>query len=98
MDQQEFSQLEMRNYQDRLILVVSIITLAVNGVPSGPLRPQLRQLGLNYNRLKTPIAEMKLGALLPVEVTPEINDEAMQGHLGSDFYDKGGEFCTSSPT
>ena len=35
--------------------------------------------------LKTPIAKKKLYALLPVEVTPEINDEAMKGHLGSDF-------------
>ena len=40
--------------------------------------------------LKTPIAKKKLDALLPVEVTPEINDEAMQGHLGSVFDAKGG--------
>ena len=50
MGKQEFNQLEMGNYQHRRILVVSIITIAVNGVPSGPLRPQLRQLGLNYNK------------------------------------------------
>ena len=37
--------------------------------------------------LKTPIAKKKLDVLLPVEVTPEINDESMQGHLESDFDD-----------
>ena len=37
--------------------------------------------------LKTPVAKKKLDVLLSVEVTPEINDEAMQGHLGSDFDD-----------
>ena len=50
MGQRELIQLEMGNYQHRWILKVFIITSAVNGVPSGPLRPQLRQLGLNYNR------------------------------------------------
>ena len=46
--------------------------------------------------LKTPTAKKKLGAFLPVEVTPEINDESMLGNHVSDLYDKGGEFCTSS--
>ena len=50
MGQQEFIQLEMGDCQHRRIHVVFIITIAVNCVPSGPLRPQLRQLGLNYNR------------------------------------------------
>ena len=50
MGKQEFNRLEMENCRHRRILVVFIITIAVNGVPSGPLRPQLRQLGLNYNR------------------------------------------------
>jgi len=59
---------------------------------AAPTGTELQQEGT----LKTPIANKKLDALLPVEVTPEINHEAMLGSHGSDFYNKGGELCTSS--
>ena len=59
---------------------------------AAPTGTELQQEGT----LKTPIAKKKLGALLPVKVTPEINHEAMLGSHGSDFYNKGGELCTSS--
>ena len=59
---------------------------------AAPTGTELQQEGT----LKTPIAKKKLGALLPVEVMPEINHEAILGNHGSVFYNKGGEFCTSS--
>ena len=94
MGKQEFNQLEMGNCRHRWILVVFIITIAVNGVPAqataAPTGTELQQ----DDTLKTPIAKKKLDALLPVKVTPEINDEAMVGSHESDFYD--GELCTSS--
>ena len=76
-----------------------IITIAVNCVPSGPAEATAAPTGTELHlegTLKTPIANKKLDALLPVEVTPETNDEAMLGNHGSDFYNKGGELCTSS--
>ena len=96
MGKQEFNQLEMGNCRHRWILVVFIITIAVNGVPAqataAPTGTELQQ----EDTLKTPTAKKKLGAFLPVKVTPEINDESMLGNHVSDLYDKGGEFCTSS--
>ena len=53
---------------------------------AAPTGTELQQEGT----LKTPIAKKKLGVLLPVEVTPEINHEAMLGHLGSDLLQQGG--------